>query len=192
MSKIQSNRYLQLDGTPAESGEWRRFISPWTLTAAFTGALIACAITEGKTEKYTPSVIFVIAAAGVATRSMIRGHLMKNLKEADLQDFVIDTTPESKKHACTKQQLNQILFETKINAALGIGVNITFAAVSFARIPLFDALAFELPYLPAPLAHSYEGYYLANKLTKNDWVVIGRGEMKMQEEPATMSIASPT
>ena len=189
--QIIKNRYLQLDGTPIESKEWRRYINPLTFAASITGASIGCALPQVKTE-LAPTTLFMIAVSGIAARGMTRQTLVANFSKAGLGNFVVDTTPEIKKHSCTEAELNSILSEikedskTSYTASGAIASSVGISTYLFAVHPAYQALAIQLALLPSALSSSFEGYSLAKKIQKNEWVIIGRGEMQADQViPAT-------
>lgn len=178
---IVKNRYLELDGTPSESGIWRKYISPWTLTSAFVGAMAACVVADDETP-YTPTVIFSLSAAGLASKGWARSRLTKTL-QTESQKYVIDTAPEIKKHYCSDAEKERILHSTKLNANAGMIVNLGIGTYLCATQPLLHAFVLEAALAPVPVAYSYEGYYLANKIEKNEWTIIPRGETEKLPTP---------
>lgn len=172
---IVKDRYLELDGTPSEAGPWKKYISPWTLTSAFVGAMMASCLTKDTTE-FEPLVICSIAAAGVATKSYARHRILKELSK-ETQKYVIDTAPKVQKNFCTPEEMEHILRVTKFNAKIGFGMSALTSGYLLSSGSLFNAAAMAIPLVPAPIAYSCEGYHLAGKLEQNKWTVIPRGQM---------------
>lgn len=179
---IVKNRYLELDGTPSESGIWRKYISPWTLTSAFVGAMAACAVADEKTPM-TPTVALGIAAASFVAKGVARSQLTKSLQK-ESEKYVIDTAPEIRKHQCSEAEKARILHCTKTNANAGMLVNLGMGGYIFATHPLLYAFALEATFAPVPLAYAYEGYCIANKIKATEWTIIARGEIEKLPTPS--------
>lgn len=183
MSDVVKNRYFELDGTPVESKAWRRYVSPWTLAAAFSGALVLCALPEEDT-KTTPAGAFSGAVVGLAATGYMRKRQMKTYRELGLQDYVIDSQPETSRHTCTQNQLSSMLDQRKVSAAATLtGYSMVGGYCGLTK-PFYQALAITLPVLPAPLANACENYYIAHKIENEEWIIIKRGEMQEQEAPS--------